>query len=104
MQVGSFIASAARTNRGWTATASVTIRDASQQPVGGAAVSLRWSNAKTGSSGQIGCITHATGGCSASVDLSTKVDSVSLAVASVVKDGMRYASSAGGAVTVKRPR
>ena len=100
-------ASSTKASRAWRASATVAVNDAASNAVAGAAVTMRWSNAKSGQSGLFGCTTAATGSCTAGVDLSTKVDSATLSVVAVAKDGAVYASDANvGAspVTVKRPK
>ena len=108
IHVAGMQASAAKAGRtSWTATATMTVKDSSGQPVAGAIVSVRWSHAKTASSGVVSCTTGATGSCSATATLSSKLDSATLAVASVARDGAVYASDANvsaGPLTVKRPR
>lgn len=100
-------ASAAKTSRAWIASATVAIADASAAPVAGALVTIDWSNAKSGSSGRMTCTTSSAGTCKAGVELSTKLDSATLTVAAVARDGGTYAAEANvnaGPLTVKRPR
>jgi hypothetical protein len=106
MHVAALTATAAKTSGGWRATPTVTVRDAAQQAVGGVAVTLRWTHSKSGASGQLTCVTQTTGACSASADLTTKIDSVTISVLSASKAGATYASGAdtAGPITVKRPR
>jgi hypothetical protein len=70
-------------------------------------VVLRWSNVKSGVSGQMSCTTTPGGSCSAAIGLSTKIDSATLSISSVAKDAVAYSSAENtnaGPVTVKRPR
>jgi hypothetical protein len=104
LHVGDLKGQAAKAGSKWSAVATTTIRDAAAQPVAGAVVTLRWSAGKT--SGQLTCTTSTTGACDAKVDLTSKVDSATLSVTAVAKDGATYDGQANAvdAVTVARPR
>ena len=88
----------------WTATASPSIRDASDQPVQGALVRLHWSTAIA--SGDLACTTTAAGSCEAKLNLTSKIDGATFAVSSVEKSAVAYDSQANrvNSVTIARPR
>jgi SdrD B-like domain len=105
MHVGDLRAHAAKAGRGWMATTTVGVLGGSNEPVGGAAVTLHWSAGK-GGTGQVSCTTAAGGSCSSAIQLTNKVDRATLTVASIAKDGFSYDSDANVTVSVSvtRPR
>ena len=105
LHVGDLHGQAAKAGRGWTATASVAVRGASNDPIASATVKLGWSAAK-GGTGELNCVTDAAGSCSSTIQLTSKTDRATFNVASVAKDGFAYDSDANVAVsvTVTRPR
>jgi hypothetical protein len=105
LHVGDLRGQAAKAGRGWTATASVGVVGAGNDPVGDATVRLGWSAGK-GGSGQLNCLTNASGACSSAIQLTNKVDRAAFTVTSVAKDGFTYDSDANVTVSVAvtRPR
>ena len=96
---------AAKAGRAWTATAAVSVRGVTSDPVAGAAVTLGWVAGK-GGAGSLQCTTGSTGSCNSAIQLASKVDRATFTVRSVTKDGFVYDSDANVvvSVTVTRPR
>lgn len=94
----------------WKATVTVTVHNASEQPVSGVTVSGTWSGGFTGTDS---CVTDATGKCSISTgNVSTRKASVTFTVNSLSGTGFTYTASAnhdpdgdsnGTAITVTKP-
>ncbi len=85
---------------GWTATATVSVKDGPGSAVAGATVTGAWSTGATGS-----CITEATGSCSSSVNVGRKTPSVTWTVSSIAAAGYGYDASAdvGSPLTITGP-
>ena len=94
----------AKAAKAWSATVSAIIRDAGDLPIGGAAVTLRWTTKSA--TGQLSCTTGAGGDCAVRLDLPTKVDGVTFTVAAVARDGSTYdrAADRASSLVLKRPR
>jgi PKD repeat protein len=81
MHVGDLDGSKANNGSTWTATVTITVHNASHNPVEGATVNGSWSNGATGSSS---CLTNASGQCSVSKPgIAKKIGSVTFTANSV---------------------
>jgi subtilisin family serine protease len=95
-------AKTAQAKSNWQATATVTVNNASGQPVSGATVTLGLSG---GASGSTTCTTGANGQCSRSITLKNRISSITFTRQSIQGTGLTYDASANtGAslVTVTR--
>ena len=96
--------------KNWRAVVTVTVHNASHQPLAGATVSGNWSGGLTGSGS---CVTNASGVCSiTSANISTSKASVTFTVNNVTASGYTYqassnhdpeADSNGTAITITKP-
>ena len=110
IHVGDLDNTSTRSGTRWSARVTITVHDASHQPISGATVSGTWSNGTTGSAS---CTTGANGQCTVTKsNLRTSVPSVKLTVTNVAANGRSYSStinhdpeadSTGTAITVNRP-
>jgi hypothetical protein len=95
-------AKTAQAKNNWQATATVTVNNASGQPVSGATVTLGLSG---GASGSTTCTTGANGQCSRSITLRNRSSSVTFTRQSIQGTGLTYDASANtgaSSVTVTR--
>lgn len=99
MWVGTLAGSSTSARNSWTATATITVRDAAGG-VGGVAVTGSW----TAGSGSNGCTTAATGTCSMTVTLNKKATSTTWTVGNLTRAGWTYqpSSNAASSVTVTK--
>jgi PKD repeat protein len=99
MWVGSLTGSSASARNSWSATATITVRDAGGG-VGGVTVTGSW----TAGSGTGGCTTAANGTCSVTVTLNKKATTTTWTVGSLAKAGWIYQSglNAASSVTVTK--
>lgn len=109
LHVGDLDSTAKRYSNGWTATVTITVHDANDQPVSGAAVSGKWSY----STSTVSCTTDSSGKCSiTSGRIAKNTSSVSFSVSGVTLSGGTYDStknhdpdgdSNGTTITIARP-
>jgi subtilisin family serine protease len=110
MHVGDLDRSATSSGNNWRATVTVTVHDASHNPVSGATVSFTWSG---GYSASGSCVTTASGSCSATTgSIHKRNGSVTYTVTNVTHSSLTYQSSAnhdpdgdstGTSITVAKP-
>jgi hypothetical protein len=103
------VSSPANRNR-WDATVSITVHDASEQAVVGAAVSGDWSG---GGSGSDTCVTDSNGLCNITkANIKSNVSNVTFTVTDIAKDATVYQSadnhdpdgdSDGTSITINQP-
>jgi hypothetical protein len=109
MHVGDIDASKTLRNGGtWTATVTVTVHDASNNPVSGVLVSGSWSDGTTAS-----CTTGSSGTCALPVKtIGKRTTSITFTVTNLTRSGYTYQSSAnhdpdgdsnGTTITVTKP-
>jgi hypothetical protein len=91
MHVGNLDASSTSQGTKWTATVTVTVHDASHNPVANATVFGTWSNGTTGTST---CTTDSNGQCTLTkAEIRNGKNSVTLTVSNVTHTNFTYASS-----------
>jgi len=95
MWVGGLSGSTTSVRNSWTATATITVRDAAGV-VGGVAVTGSW----TAGSGSSACTTAATGSCSVTVTLNKKATTTTWSVVSLAKAGWTYQSGSNAVSSV----
>ncbi len=110
MHVGDLDGSSVLNRRRWDATVTVTVHDASDNPLAGATVSGTWSNGTRGSGS---CVTDGSGQCSITrTRISTRAASATFTVTDVSLSGWSYVAgdnhdpdgdSSGTAITISRP-
>jgi serine protease AprX len=110
MHVGDLDGSSVPVTNGWNATVTITVHDASHNPVSGAVVSGSWSAGTTGSGT---CTTNASGQCSITrTGIRNTSNSVNFTVTNVTKSGFTYnpaanhdpdADSNGTVITINKP-
>ena len=85
---------------GWTATVTVSVRDATESLVAGATVTGTWSTGGIGT-----CVTASTGSCSFATSVSRKSTSITWVVTSIAAPGYAYDGSAnvGPSIVVAAP-
>jgi hypothetical protein len=92
MHVGDLDGSSVPVVNGWNATVTITVHDASHNPVSGAVVTGSWSSGATGSST---CTTNASGQCSVTkTGIRNTSNSVTFTVSNVTKIGFSYTAAA----------
>jgi hypothetical protein len=91
MHVGDLDGSAVPGPTSWNATVTITVHDASENPVSGAVVTGSWSSGATGSGT---CTTNASGQCSLIKNVRNTSLSVTFTVTNVTKSGFSYNAAA----------
>jgi len=92
MHVGDLDGSSVSGGSTWNATVTITVHDASENPVAGAVVTGSWSAGTTGSGT---CTTNASGQCSITkTGIRNTSNSVTFTVTNVTKSGSSYNSAA----------
>ena len=91
MHIGNLDASSTSQGRKWTATVTVTVHDASHNPVANAAVSGKWSNGATGTAA---CTTDSNGQCTITKSgIGNGKSSITFTVSNVTAASFTYVSS-----------
>jgi serine protease AprX len=91
MHVGDLDGSTVPGPTSWNATVTITVHDASENPVSGAVVTGSWSSGATGSGT---CTTNASGQCSLIKNVRNTSLSVTFTVTNVTKSGFSYNAAA----------